>query len=279
MAGLSGRLSADIALVVCHQPYTDAAGSPYYSAAEVVAAIGGLAQEVNFVPIGRIVRKGFERSGWSQHLAEFDWPNVFDFGPATTSNASLATTGLSLAMSCLRSAGTAGRTGQMADTKAEISLNYQNPGRGAAFGSWAGVLTVRHFSMATCLQLGGVEFNAVEPERFLRTIDAFVSYHHSNWVEGFGRTVLEAIASGVPCVLPPSFIETFEGAALYAAPENVTLFLQRLDDRRPELKAWAKFAHRLVQGSFGPQRIIEIYEALSHSAPARPKSSPRRNGS
>src|SRR5688500_15758389 len=77
---LAGRLSAELALVVCHQPYFDSAGVPYYSAADVVATVKEIATEVRFVPIGATVRAGFAVSGWSgAYLAGFDWPNVFDF--------------------------------------------------------------------------------------------------------------------------------------------------------------------------------------------------------
>ncbi len=83
IAKLAGRLSADLALVVCHQPYLDASGNAYYSAAEIVTAVGALAPEMRFVPIGQIVRQGFERHGWTEaHLAAFNWPNTFDFAEA-----------------------------------------------------------------------------------------------------------------------------------------------------------------------------------------------------
>ncbi len=106
-------------------------------------------------------------------------------------------------------------------------------------------------------------FNAMAPSEFLRSIDAFVYYHHSNWVEGFGRTALEAIEAEVPAILAPHFAETFGGAALYATPEQVTPFLQKLDRRRHELREWAAFARELAEEAFGPQRILDVYDCLA----------------
>ena len=47
-------------------------------------------------------------------------------------------------------------------------------------------------------------FDAMSPRDFLAELDFFVYYHHPNLVEAFGRTILEAIASGLPAVLPPT---------------------------------------------------------------------------
>ena len=48
-------------------------------------------------------------------------------------------------------------------------------------------------------------FNAMPPARFLATIDFFVYFHHSRWVEAFGHTIIEAMASGAVAILPPHF--------------------------------------------------------------------------
>lgn len=64
-------------------------------------------------------------------------------------------------------------------------------------------------------------FDSVPVDEFLRGIDIFVHFHHSQYIEEFGRNVAEAMAVGVPCVLPPEHAETFGDAAVYAEPDQV----------------------------------------------------------
>ena len=48
-------------------------------------------------------------------------------------------------------------------------------------------------------------FGSLDVVDFLRSIDVFVYFHHPNWVESFGRVIAEAMASGLPTILPTSF--------------------------------------------------------------------------
>ncbi len=64
-------------------------------------------------------------------------------------------------------------------------------------------------------------FNSVDPKEFLRTIDFFVYFHHSRWVEAFGRVIIEAMASGALAILPPMFEVLFGEAAIYGEPKDV----------------------------------------------------------
>ena len=60
-------------------------------------------------------------------------------------------------------------------------------------------------------------FDAFPPERFLSKIDFFVYYHSSQWVEAFGCTIAEAMASGAVAILPPHFEALFGDGALCRA--------------------------------------------------------------
>ena len=64
-------------------------------------------------------------------------------------------------------------------------------------------------------------FGSRDIVEFLSEIDIFVYYHHPNWVEAFGRVVAEALASGLPAILPPHFQPLFREAAIYASPQEV----------------------------------------------------------
>lgn len=71
-------------------------------------------------------------------------------------------------------------------------------------------------------------FDSVPVEEFVEGIDIFVHYHHSRYIEEFGRNIAEAMAKGVPCVLPPDYEETFHDAAAYAEPNEVERTVREL---------------------------------------------------
>jgi glycosyltransferase involved in cell wall biosynthesis len=64
-------------------------------------------------------------------------------------------------------------------------------------------------------------FDSVPVEDFLAGIDIFLHFHHSTYIEEFGRNIAEAMAKGIPCILPPEYAETFGDAAVYAEPGSV----------------------------------------------------------
>jgi len=72
---------------------------------------------------------------------------------------------------------------------------------------------------------------------FLHELDAFVYFPHSRLNEAFGRTIVEAMFAGVPCILPKRFEETFGDLAIYCEPHQVQSVLERLasdDSKRME---------------------------------------------
>lgn len=72
------------------------------------------------------------------------------------------------------------------------------------------------------------EFGELHPREFLQGLDVFVYYTNSHWVESFGRVVLEAMAVGVPVILPKVYRPLFGEAALYAEPKEVQPLVHEL---------------------------------------------------
>jgi glycosyltransferase involved in cell wall biosynthesis len=56
---------------------------------------------------------------------------------------------------------------------------------------------------------------------FLEDLDFWIHYPHEDYIEEFGRAVIEAMVAGVPVILPPVFQPTFGDAAIYAEPQKV----------------------------------------------------------
>lgn len=66
------------------------------------------------------------------------------------------------------------------------------------------------------------EFDTVDPAAFLAGLDVFVNVVHPEMVEAFGRSVLEALAVGVPVITEPRFAELFGDAVICCEADEVT---------------------------------------------------------
>jgi hypothetical protein len=75
-------------------------------------------------------------------------------------------------------------------------------------------------------------FDARDVPSFLAGLDVFLHYPDASYIEEFGRAPMEAMAVGVPAILPPEFEPTFGEAALYAPPEGVWPLVERLWEDR-----------------------------------------------
>ena len=91
-------------------------------------------------------------------------------------------------------------------------------------------------------------FGSVTAQEFLGGLDAFVYFHHPDLTEAFGRTILEAIAAGVPAVVPDHFEPLFGEACLYATPDTAIDTVRTLvadpDARRQHVHLACDIAHQ-----------------------------------
>ena len=72
------------------------------------------------------------------------------------------------------------------------------------------------------------EFDGIPVIEFIESLDFLVHFPHTQYIEEFGRNVAEAMARGIPAVLPPVFRETFHDAAIYCEPEEVGETIRRI---------------------------------------------------
>jgi glycosyltransferase involved in cell wall biosynthesis len=107
-----------------------------------------------------------------------------------------------------------------------------------------------------------VEFGAEAPRDFLGTLDFFVYFHDPDWLEAFGRTILEAMASGVPVIVAPHFRSIFGEAALYTHPAGVRDLVRRLHADRPAYDALVARAREFVTEQYGSASHIARLASL-----------------
>lgn len=105
-------------------------------------------------------------------------------------------------------------------------------------------------------------FGARDPRAFLAGLDVFLHFPDPGYIEEFGRAPMEAMAVGLPVILPPEFEPTFGAAALYTDAAGVWPLVERLwqDQAFWEARALAGRAWVEANCGFGvfPGRIERL---------------------
>jgi UDP:flavonoid glycosyltransferase YjiC (YdhE family) len=119
-----------------------------------------------------------------------------------------------------------------------------------------------------------IPFGAMDPREFLAQLDFFAYYHHPAFVEPFGRNVLEALASGLPAILPPHFRPLFGDAAIYAEPPEVPTVMSELYADREAYENLAARTDTCVRTRFNykvhQRRLFELIGAPETARQHRP---------
>lgn len=105
-------------------------------------------------------------------------------------------------------------------------------------------------------------FGSRDPRMFLRDVDVYPYFHHPSMKEAFGRSVLEAIASGAIAVLQPYLEEVFSGAALYAEPHQVQDIARSLAEDPRALSEQRARARDVVEATFSYDSHVERIRSL-----------------
>ncbi len=119
-------------------------------------------------------------------------------------------------------------------------------------------------------------FQSQDVQAYLSELDFFVYFHSAKWVEAFGRSILEAMATGLVCILPPSFEPLFGPAAIYGEPADVIQIIEEFtaDPRRYAMQS--RRARGYVEKHFGLSSFPERLAAIDPDwQPARPKPEQR----
>jgi glycosyltransferase involved in cell wall biosynthesis len=103
---------------------------------------------------------------------------------------------------------------------------------------------------------------AEDTREFLASIDFFVYFHASYYREAFGRSIVEAMASGAVVILQDSFEPVFGSAAVYCAPAEVASVVSRLAASQADYDAQAARGRAFVEASSSYDSYVQLIRRL-----------------
>lgn len=110
-------------------------------------------------------------------------------------------------------------------------------------------------------------FGSMSPKDFLTDIDIFVYYAHPDWVEAFGRVMIEAMAVGVPVIIPHIYQPLFKDAALYATEQEVLPLAKALHADPVRYQAQVQLALDYAKNHFSYELHIARLQAAGVRKP------------
>jgi hypothetical protein len=238
------------AVLVVHHPPVDAVGTPQYDIRAIRTVLGTIAGiDVAWAPVGPKVRAAFHGLAHAPHLAPQDWTGVVDadvWGGARPGP--------------LGAEPVVGRHSRpepekWPDTREDFVAVYPDADdirvRLMGYGPKLDDIVGPRPRRWDVLPFGH------EPVReFLRSIDYFVYFHGSTWIEAFGRSIVEAMAAGAVCILPPDFAPLFGEGAVYRAPADVAATIRAFHADPARYAAQSEQAVAFVRERFSPQVAV-----------------------
>jgi glycosyltransferase involved in cell wall biosynthesis len=263
---------ANVRVVVNQPPRRVAGEAPFYSIETCKANIAAyLGQPGVWVPIGPQVRDALAADREAHHLSAEDWFNIIDVDAWKVERTGWVSDRPVI-----------GRHGRDAPEKwmtrrADLLAAYpEDPGIAVRIMGGAdipaGIIGHRPANWEV------LPFNALEPRTFLAGLDFFVFFPHENRIEAFGRTIIEAMASGCLAILPPVFEPLFGRAAIYCSPEEVVPTIRRLYADRAAYLARTAEAESIVRERFGFERHVDRLRRAMGGPAAEVRQPVRRAG-
>ena len=208
------QVAAEKTLLVTHHPLLDGDEKPFYDWQKIDSIVQSQFGDVVWAPVGPKVRAQFARVSADLPLHFEDWSNVLDPADWAVPRAGF--------MGAQPVIGRHSRPDPLkwpADRGTFLQAYPDDPyvkvrlmGFGPELGETIGKLP-QNWEI--------LPFNAQPVREFLASLDYFVYYHHPKWVEAYGRSIIEAMATGVVTVLPKHFEPLFGDGAVYAEESAV----------------------------------------------------------
>ncbi|MEU3016319.1 glycosyltransferase family 1 protein [Nocardiopsis sp. NPDC007018] len=111
-------------------------------------------------------------------------------------------------------------------------------------------------------------FDSMDVREFLHGLDVYVYFTGRGHLEPFGRSPLEAVAVGLPTLLPPSFAPVFGDAAVYTEPEGVRAEVEALMGDEERYAHQVRIGHEVLRDRFSHQTHLRRLAGLGVRVPA-----------
>ena len=248
------RLVAERKLLVVNHPLFDARGRPWLDGRSLLSNLEDLLGEgVHLAPAGPQIRAQLTAARWPLPLLDRDWPPVLDPGAIAVPtrrpwsgrvvigrHGELDRLAWPLPRPLLLSA-------YPEDADLEVRVLADQARLAALLGELPASWTV-------------VDPGTVSVADFLAGLDAWV-HLSADAAQPVRLEILEALASGVPAVLPAALRETFGDAAAYAEADGLRAAIRGLE--RPSTRAvLAQRASDLMARRFSARAHVERLRAL-----------------
>jgi UDP:flavonoid glycosyltransferase YjiC (YdhE family) len=264
------RLTIDagrVVLVLQH-PEIDAAGIVQYDLATVVETMRLVfRQDVLLAPVGPLARASLRQPiPAGSELLPWDWYSLIDLDDWPRRPPGPAKVPIQIGRHSRPQVEKWPDLRQTAEAVYPVGPDF----RVRMLGADQAALTERYGALPANWEL--IPFGEESVTTFLGDLDFYVYYHSDGWREAFGRSPLEAMATGLVTILPPQFEPLFGEAAVYAEPRDVLGLIRRFAGDPGAFALQGEKARRLVGERFGPSRITGRVAAVAPAAPARPSA-------
>lgn len=219
MPDLSKRVRTDRAIIIANQPAIRPSGAPEYDVVKIAETVQArLGVDPVWAPIGPIVRDSFKDVP-TVKLSDTDWTNIFATGqapkPRTEFFAERPRIGRHSRPQPAKWPATADEILQAYPDSAEYDVRILGGARPAL------ELLSKQPENWTIHSFG-----ELPPLEFLEDVDFWVYFHHHDWLEAYGRAIMEALWSGAVVILPEYLRATYGDAAVYGMPQDVRTIIE-----------------------------------------------------
>jgi glycosyltransferase involved in cell wall biosynthesis len=246
---------------------------PFYSIEACKANLAAyLGRSGDWVPIGPQVREALRADGEDHHLSPEDWFNIVDVDDWRVERTGWVSDRPVI-----------GRHSRDAAEKwmtrrSDILAAYPED-RSVVVRILGGATVPTAIIGHRPVNWEVMSFSAIPPRDFLATLDFFVFFPHEQRIEAFGRTIIEAMASGCLAILPPVFEPLFGPGAVYCSPAEVLPTVRRFYADRAAYLAQTALAERIVRERFGfEQHIARLRRVMGRPGEASETAIRRATG-